>query len=110
LNTHFLEDIQRKLPKTWFMLVHQKDELVKKYFTRLLEEGIASGDVNRNINKDIAVLMLIISIEHLFDPNFLRNLPRDIFPNVPKTTSEIFDKILYILYHGILTDPNKNQL
>jgi len=103
LNNHFLEDIRRKLPKTWFNLVYHKDEIVKRYFGKLIDEGMASGYVRKDVNKDIALLMMIISIEYLFDPSFLKNLPRDVFPKVPNTARETFNMILNIMYNGILT-------
>ncbi|MGK7397739.1 MAG: TetR/AcrR family transcriptional regulator [Candidatus Cyclobacteriaceae bacterium M3_2C_046] len=110
LTPQFLEDIQIKLPETWQFLVKQKDEIIKKYFTKLLEQGNETGYLRPEINKEIATIMLMISVEHLFDPNFIQNLPRDVFTNIPRSTNEIFDKIIDVLYHGILTEAAKKEI
>ena len=110
LTTYFLEDIQLKMPEKWKDLVKQKDELIKNYFGKILNEGIDTGYVRTDVNKDVVMLMLQISVEHLFDPNFIQELPRDIFTNIPDSNQKIFDNIIKVLYHGILKEDMKDEL
>lgn len=100
LNHHFLQDVQIKMPYVWDDLVRKKESLVKKYFGQMLEEGRKKGLVRTDINHDVVMLMLQISVEHLFDPQYILTLPKNMYPDIPADNQQIFDNIIKILFNG----------
>jgi len=110
LNHHFLQDIQVKMPIVWDDLVRRKETLVKKYFGQMLEEGRQQGLVRTDINPDVLMLMLQISVEHLFDPQYILTLPKNMYPHIPANNQQIFDNIIKILFSGFLNDEAKKKV
>lgn len=104
LNSDLIMDIQENLPDLWERINNYKHEAAFQRFNRLIEEGMAKGQIKEGINKDIVVALYACAIENLLDPNFLNNLPEDVRKKLPKYHSEIFDNALKIIYEGILTD------
>lgn len=110
LNHHFLQDIQVKMPIVWDDLIRRKETLVKKYFGQMLEEGRQQGLVRTDINPDVLMLMLQISVEHLFDPQYILTLPKNMYPHIPVNNQQIFDNIIKILFNGFLKEQAKTQV
>ena len=68
---------------------------IPRYFGRLFEEGIRSGHVRRQVNRELLIRMLVLSVQGIIRPETVEELhlrPR-----------EVLEHILAILFDGILT-------
>jgi AcrR family transcriptional regulator len=91
----FLEDIRRYAPDCFRVVEEYRGRAIPRYFGRLFDEGIRTGHVRRQVNRDLLVRMLVLSIQGIIRPETVEELhlrPR-----------EALDHILAILFDGILT-------
>jgi len=109
IKTEFLADIQRQAPDIWKKVVEFKRDTVINHFGKLYDEGVKIGQINKTINKNIAILILMSSINNLFNPIFLEHLPEELKKNVPDSAYEMYNEIIKVLYEGILAEKTKKQ-
>jgi len=109
ITTNFLEDIQKNAPDIWKKVNEFKKDTVTNHFGKLFDEGVLKGKINININKEIAILIMLSSIDNLLNPIFLKQLPKEILKNIPNSAYEIYNQIIKVLYEGILTEKTKRQ-
>jgi TetR/AcrR family transcriptional regulator, cholesterol catabolism regulator len=91
----FLEDIRRYAPECFRIVEEFRGRAIPRYFGRLFEEGIRTGYVRRQVNRDVLIRMLVLSIQGIIRPEMVEELhlrPR-----------EALDHILAIVFEGILT-------
>jgi hypothetical protein len=91
----FLEDIRRYAPECFQVVEEFRARAIPRYFGRLFEEGIRSGHVRRQVNRELLVRMLVLSIQGIIRPETVEELhlrPR-----------EALEHILAIIFDGILT-------
>ncbi len=91
----FLEDIQRYAPECFRVVEEFRGRAIPNYFGRLFDEGIRAGHVRRQVNRDLLIRMLVLSIQGIIRPEAVGELrlhPR-----------EALDHILAITFDGILT-------
>ena len=91
----FLEDIRRYAPECFRVVEEFRGRAIPKYFGRLFDEGIRAGHVRRQVNRDLLIRMLVLSIQGIIRPEAVGDLrlhPR-----------EALDHILAITFDGILT-------
>lgn len=91
----FLEDIRRYAPECFRVVEEFRGRAIPQYFGRLFDEGIRSGHVRPQVNRDLLIRMLVLSIQGIIRPEAIGELrlhPR-----------EAMDHILGIAFEGILT-------
>jgi AcrR family transcriptional regulator len=91
----FLEDIRRYAPECFRVVEEFRGRAIPRYFGRLFEEGIHTGHVRRQVNRDVLIRMLVLSVQGIIRPEMVEELhlrPR-----------EALDCILAIVFEGILT-------
>jgi AcrR family transcriptional regulator len=91
----FLEDIRRYAPECFRVVEEFRGRAIPRYFGRLFEEGIRTGHVRKQVNRELLIRMLVLSIQGIIRPEAVEELrlrPR-----------EALDHILAILFDGILT-------
>ena len=91
----FLEDIRRYAPECFQVVEAFRARAIPRYFGRLFEEGIRSGHVRRQVNRELLIRMLVLSIQGIIRPETVEELhlrPR-----------EALENILAIIFDGILT-------
>ena len=91
----FLEDIRRYAPECFQVVEEFRARAIPRYFGRLFEEGIRSGHVRRQVNRELLVRMLVLSVQGIIRPEMVEELhlrPR-----------EALEHILAIIFDGILT-------
>jgi AcrR family transcriptional regulator len=91
----FVEDIRRYAPECFQVVEEFRGRAIPRYFGRLFEEGIRSGHVRRQVNRDLLIRMLVLSIQGIIRPAMVEQLrlrPR-----------EALEHILAIIFDGILT-------
>ena len=91
----FLEDIRRYAPECFQVVEEFRARAIPRYFGRLFEEGIRSGHVRQQVNRELLVRMMVLSIQGIIRPETVEELhlrPR-----------EALEHILAIIFDGILT-------
>jgi TetR/AcrR family transcriptional regulator, cholesterol catabolism regulator len=91
----FLEDIRRYAPDCFRVVEEFRGRAIPRYFGRLFDEGIRAGHVRPQVNRDLLIRMLVLSIQGIIRPEAVGELrlhPR-----------EALDHILAITLDGILT-------
>jgi AcrR family transcriptional regulator len=91
----FLEDIRRYAPECFQVVEQFRARAIPRYFGCLFEEGIRSGHVRRQVNRELLIRMLVLSVQGIIRPETVEELhlrPR-----------EALEHILAILFDGILT-------
>ena len=91
----FLEDIRRYAPECFRVVEEFRGRAIPRYFGRLFEEGIRTGHVRRQVNRQLLIRMLVLSVQGIVRPEMVEELhlrPR-----------EALDHILAIIFDGILT-------
>jgi AcrR family transcriptional regulator len=91
----FLEDIRRYAPECFRVVEEFRGRAIPRYFGRLFEEGIRTGHVRRQVNCELLIRMLVLSIQGIIRPETVAEL--HVHPR------EALDHILAILFDGILT-------
>jgi AcrR family transcriptional regulator len=91
----FLEDIRRYAPECFQVVEEFRARAIPRYFGRLFEEGIRSGHVRRQVNRELLIRMLVFSIQGIVRPETVEEL--HLHPR------EALNHILAILFDGILT-------
>jgi len=102
INPYFIEDISKNAPSVWHNIQQYKSEAAFRRFMRLLDEGVKKGFIKKEINKTIAVILYASAIETIFNPAFTRQIPKEMFNELPFSASAIFDGVVKIIFEGIL--------
>ena len=70
----FLEDIRRYAPECFQVVEEFRARAIPRYFGRLFEEGIGSGHVRRQVNRDLLIRVLVLSIQGIIRPATVEEL------------------------------------
>jgi AcrR family transcriptional regulator len=107
VSPRFMENIRHFAPDAWKKITEYKRFISQMCFSQLMDEGIEGGHISKDINKDVALLAFLSTVENLFDPLFLEQLPKEMIERIPRSPREIFDTIIKVIYEGILTEETK---
>lgn len=91
----FFEDIRRYAPECFRVVEEFRGRAIPRYFGRLLDEGIREGHVRPQVNRELLIRMLVLSIQGIIRPEAVEELRL--------RPGEALDRILAILFDGILT-------
>ena len=95
----FLEDIRRYAPDCFQVVEEFRGRAIPRYFGRLLEEGVRAGHVRQQVNRDLLIRMLVLSIQGIIRPETVEELHL--------RPGEALDHILAIFFDGILTSKGR---
>ena len=95
----FLEDIRRYAPDCFQVVEEFRGRAIPRYFGRLLEEGVRAGHVRQQVNRDLLIRMLVLSIQGIIRPETVEELHL--------RPGEALDQILAIFFDGILTSKGR---
>jgi AcrR family transcriptional regulator len=95
----FLEDIRRYAPDCFQVIEEFRGRAIPRYFGRLLEEGVRAGHVRQQLNRDLLIRMLVLSIQGIIRPETVEELHL--------RPGEALDHILAIFFDGILTSKGR---
>ncbi len=109
INSKLLDDLREHAPVIWKELQEYIRESAYLRFQRLIQEGVDKGFVSAKINVSLAVLMYASAIQNLIDYRFLSQFPAEMKNKLELSTAEIYDQVVQIIYHGILTDEAKQE-
>lgn len=109
INPELLEDLREHAPEIWKNLQEYIRESAYLRFHKLIQEGKEKGFVAPHVNVSLVVLIYASAIQNLIDSKFLSQFPGEIKDNMGLKTSEIYDQVIQIIYHGILTEDAKKD-
>lgn len=109
INPELLEDLREHAPEIWKNLQEYIRESAYLRFQKLIQEGKEKGFVAAHVNVSLVVLIYASAIQNLIDSKFLAQFPGEIKDNMGLKTSEIYDQVIQIIYHGILTEDAKKD-
>jgi AcrR family transcriptional regulator len=92
----YMEDIRRKMPELWKELEEFRRERLLVVMTKLIEEGARSGELRREIDPRIFMMMFFTVIQNMMIPEVLAQLPF--------TASDLFDSFTRVMLTGVLSD------
>jgi AcrR family transcriptional regulator len=88
-------EVYRKLPHVWQRVEEFRENMIRKTFTRLLDQGIREGFLRPEINRTIFMMAYLAAIRAIIRPHVI--LQHDI--SVPDAIEQIFR----IFFGGILS-------
>jgi AcrR family transcriptional regulator len=91
----FLEDIRRYAPDCFHLVEEFRGRAIPHYFGQLFEEGNLAGHLRPQLNRDLLVRMLVLSVQGIIRPEAIAEL--HLHPR------QALEQILEILFVGILT-------
>jgi AcrR family transcriptional regulator len=98
----FMSDLQKNREDLWQKLEEHRRVGVLSTSSRLMEEGMKLGLIRRDVDKDIANLVLLHSISGIINPKTLGKKSFD--------GALAFDGIMSIFFEGILTEKARTAL
>ncbi len=104
ISQHFFYDLKRNVPKVWQKILEYRKEIITTNFLSLLNEGIRTGYVRKNINRGTAVLIMISIIDNIINASAEEILPPNLLATIPQKTDKIFDEAINIIINGIFND------
>ena len=95
----FLEDIRRYAPECFRVVEEFRGRALPLYFGRLFDEGTRAGHVRTQVNRDLLIRMLLLSVQGIIRPEVVGE------PHLHP--GQALDHILAILFDGILTSKGR---
>ena len=92
----FVDDMRKFRPDLWAKVEMHRKENILANFSKMIDEGVRSGFVRGDINKDIMVLMYLGAIQSIVNP--------DVISRHSFSTEEAYKSVLQVYFDGILTD------
>lgn len=91
----FIADIRRHAPECFRIIEEFRARAIPLYFGRLLEDGVRAGHLRGDVDRELLVRVLVISIQGIIRPDVIGELRLH-----PRAAVE---GILDIVFQGILT-------
>lgn len=94
IGTIFLSDIKRDIPDLWQDYETFREKKIFIYISDILEEGIISGKIKKEINTKIATLLFLGSVQIIVQP--------DVIDEYNLSFDEAFSNIKEIFLKGVM--------
>lgn len=94
-------DLARNVPNLWALLKKMRYELAYKNIHHLVEEGIKSGNLKKEVSPELLLMFYSCAVQYLRDSSFVNDFPKDIQQKIPSTSDKIFEGIVEMLFKGI---------
>ena len=109
ISPFFVEDIKHNSPQSWKLL---QDYAASAYlrFSTLLDEGVRKGYIRKDANRSLAVLLYASSLETILNPDFTKQVPRELIKELPYTPAAVFEGLVKIIFNGILDGDGKEEI
>ncbi len=109
IKPELFEDLRDHAPEVWEAMRVYINESAYVRFQKLIQQGIAQGLVNPNININMVVILYASAVQSLIDPKFLAQFPITIQKGMKLPVSDIYDQAITIIYNGILTEEARSE-
>ncbi len=94
-------DLMRNVPALWDLLKKMRYELAYRNIKNLVEEGIASGSLRKDISPELLLMFYSCAVQYIRDATFINDFPKDIQQKIPATADKVFEGIVDMLFKGI---------
>jgi len=98
----FIRDMKKNAPELWEEVSAKRKNLVLKYFTQVVDEGIESGVIRSDLDKKLVIIIYLAAIENVINPQVLSEMEYSV--------GEVFDVIITMMFQGVLTDKGRKNL
>jgi AcrR family transcriptional regulator len=98
----FLRDMQREGPETFKLVEIRRQELIHRYFGKLLEDGQKAGIIRSDIPSRFVVEILLAATQAIMNPPKLAELGFG-----PKMG---FSALITVIFEGVLTEGGRTKL
>ncbi len=102
INPFLIEDIYKNAPHAWEKIQKIKRDSAFNLFKGVLDDAAKKGIVKKDINRTLAVLLYMSATETIINPNFTRNIPKEMMSEIPFSTPAIFEGLVKIIFEGVL--------
>lgn len=92
----FVEDLRQSEPRVWQELETFRDELVQRYFLRIVREGTAVGAFNAGIDPRVLGMVYIAAVRGVLNPRALLELQAQ--------PEQAYADVFRLLFEGMLGD------
>ncbi len=96
-----VRDIRRHAPDLWERIQSFRRKHIIHRFGDLIVEGVSAGQVRRDIDPTILLLILTNLLESVMNPEVLADMPY--------STSEVFDAVMDTFFAGILSTETRDR-
>ena len=98
----FIRDMKKNAPELWEEVSAKRKNLVLKYFTQVVDEGIESGVIRSDLDKKLVIIIYLAAIENVINPQVLSEMEYSV--------GEVFDVLITMMFQGVLTDKGRKNL
>ena len=92
LEPHAIDDLKTQAPEVWSRIVDLRNETLARALGNLLEEGKREGGLRADLEADLVVEMMLVSLERLAQPSAL--MTRD------KSASQMVEFVVRTIIDG----------
>ncbi|MCB9495326.1 MAG: TetR/AcrR family transcriptional regulator [Fibrobacteria bacterium] len=101
LGEGFLDDLRNAEPEILANLENFREDLVRKYFHTLVEEGIEKGAFRKDIDARVLSMVYLASIRYIVHPRTMLTLET--------TALRAYENVFRLLFEGMLTDESRSR-
>ncbi|MBI5249030.1 MAG: TetR/AcrR family transcriptional regulator [Desulfomonile tiedjei] len=98
----FLRDVQRESPEMFKLVEERREDLIHRYFGKLLDEGRKSGMIREDIQAGLLLEIFLGAIQAIVNPKKLAELGL--------TPKEGFSAIITVILEGVITETGRSNL
>lgn len=92
----YMEDIRRKMPELWKEIEEFRREGLLTVVSKLIEEGSRRGELRREIDPQIFMMMFFTVVQNMMVP--------EVLSQIPFTASDVFTSFTRVMFTGVLSD------
>lgn len=96
------EDLYRSAPTVWSRVEEFRHRKIQMVFSAFLDQGIAEGYIERDVNKTVFLLAYAAAIRDVINPRVL--------VEHPFSAIDAIEQIVRIFFGGIMTDEGRSAL
>ncbi|MDZ4287328.1 MAG: hypothetical protein U0984_05190, partial [Prosthecobacter sp.] len=96
----YVRDVQREAPELFGLVIHRRQELIQRYFSKVLRVGMKAGMIRKDMPLELMIEILLGATESIVNPQKITQLGL--------TPKEGLNAILTIFLEGVLTRKAKS--
>jgi len=98
----FIRDVKKNTPELWNNISKERKKLIIRYFTVIIDEGVKSGQMRKDLDKELVFNIYLTAVENIINPGSLSELSC--------SPGQVFEVLLKLFFEGMLTDKGRNNL
>jgi AcrR family transcriptional regulator len=98
----FLKERPGSLTRVYDEIMKQRQDIIVGFYRRLFKEGVKGGSINRRVDENAFILILVTLVQSLFSPESLTGLRM--------STLDLFTCVAHTLLEGVLSEQGRREL